>query len=365
MIKRKKQPKIKEIACLNCGHPFTGNEVFCPNCGQKANNKKITFSTFIREVFASFFSWDAKFWRTIFPLLFKPGKVSKDYIEGKRARYTNPFRFYITMSILFFLVVGILKTHKKYKELNETKVAVKKENSEKDIRDAIFTELEKAQKKTDSLQQLIKNDSITRVQDSIALNKELKSFKLTFADNDNINSFIKFQREHPRMSTDEALEKLNFEKSFSNRFWYSRAGVINSFFDKNGEQEKFNDHLISYISIALLILLPILALFLKLLYVRRGYTYVEHLVFTFHIQTVCFIILTALLFVRFFTTFKTVSILQTFSISFLIYLFIAMKRFYKQKWFKTLVKFFTINFIFSILMVFTIIIISIVGLAMY
>ncbi|WP_420793206.1 DUF3667 domain-containing protein [Polaribacter ponticola] len=56
----------------------------------------------MHEVFNGLFNFDAKFWNTIIPLLINPGKVSRDYIDGKRQRYTNPFRFYLTVSIIFF-----------------------------------------------------------------------------------------------------------------------------------------------------------------------------------------------------------------------------------------------------------------------
>lgn len=369
MRKKTKLPITKEISCSNCDHPFTGHEVFCPQCGQKTNNVKVTFGNFIREVFASFFSWDAKFWRTLFPLLFKPGNVSKDYIEGKRARYTNPFRFYITMSILFFLVLGLEQTYNKYKSLNTiNEIAIKKGDNKQTIQEKFLTELENASKKTDSLKQIIKNDSLKNKKDSIAIQNQLNSFKLLFAkenNEENITTFLRFQKNNPNTSVDSALDSLKIEKSFSNRFWYSRSKIINSFLTDNDEQKKFNSHLISYFSIALLILLPILSFFLKILYIRRGYTYVEHLVFTFHVQTVCFIVLTLFFIIRFFTSLDTINIIQLFSILLGVYLYLAMKRFYKQGWIKTLFKFLSINFIFSMLLVITIVFISVIGFALY
>lgn len=58
-------------------------------------------------MFNGVFNFDAKFWKTLIPLLTNPGKVSKDYKEGKRSRYSNPFRFYITVSIISFLILGL------------------------------------------------------------------------------------------------------------------------------------------------------------------------------------------------------------------------------------------------------------------
>ena len=109
------------MECLNCGHPFFGNEKYCPNCGQKNKSKKIAFKSFLVEVFNGFISWDAKFWKTLIPLLTKPGKVSKDYISGKRSRYSNPFQFYLSVSILFFIILGLTK---KYNEFQEARMNI-------------------------------------------------------------------------------------------------------------------------------------------------------------------------------------------------------------------------------------------------
>ena len=78
----------------------------------------LSIKQFISEFFAGFFSFDTRFFKTIVPLLFKPGKVSKEYIEGKRKKYTNPFQFYLHTSIVFFLLMGLISTINNFKKLN-------------------------------------------------------------------------------------------------------------------------------------------------------------------------------------------------------------------------------------------------------
>jgi hypothetical protein len=73
----------------------------------------------VQEVFNGFISFDAKFWRTIIPLLTSPGKVTKNYVSGKRNRYSNPFRFYLTVSIFFFLIVGLSISKNKFEKLTQ------------------------------------------------------------------------------------------------------------------------------------------------------------------------------------------------------------------------------------------------------
>ncbi len=371
MKKSKKVRVIKNIDCLNCGFPFSGHEVFCPECGQKNKGKKITLSNFLSEIFKGFTSWDTKFWRTLFPLLIAPGKVSRDYIEGKRARYTNPFRFYITTSIIFFLLLGARKTQKRYNEFNSRNNTVinsiaSDEIDRDSLQSTIYKELDKTQRKKDSLKNLlIKTDSIQKVKDSTSLKNELDSFKLAFADTDDILPFIQFQKKHPNLSVDKALDSLHVEKNFSNRFWYSRSKIINSFISDKDENKKFANYIVSHISIALLFLLPLLAFCLKVFYFRRKFNYVDHLIFTFHVQTVFFILSTVFIIISFFQSLDSDRVMMIFSILFLIYLYIAMKTFYKQGWFKTLFKFLMTNFIFMILFVLGAVMVSAIGFIMY
>ncbi|WP_442265229.1 DUF3667 domain-containing protein [Tenacibaculum sp. ZS6-P6] len=356
MAKKKQLIKSNETNCLNCGYEFEGHELFCPVCGQKNKDKRITFGSFVKEVFAGFFSWDAKFWRTLRPLLFKPGRVSKDYIEGKRVKYSNPFRFYLTTSVLFFLLVGLNNTIKEYRELSSTDIKNEKKITVKQVSDSIKKEIETGKKQyinTDfrgfkkGLQAGMKNG----MKDGIK--KDSSSTTDSIKKGNSFDNFVKFNTKNPKLSTDEALDSLNVEKNFSNRLKYSKAKTFSSLINNEDGVKSFIDNLVSKTSVALFILLPIFALFFKLIYIRRKFTYVEHLVFIFHIQTVFFIIF--ILFVLFDiglpeqmeTNGSTV--ISILVLIFMIYLFIAMKRFYKQGFFKTLIKYFFVNLTFMML----------------
>ncbi|GEM_PF-518218 len=105
----------KGIECLNCKQPISDNDNFCSNCGQVNDELPLSIKQFISEFFSGFFSFDTRFFNTFMPLLFKPGRVSKDYIEGKRRRYVNPFQLYLHVTIVFFLLQGLLSVLDEYK----------------------------------------------------------------------------------------------------------------------------------------------------------------------------------------------------------------------------------------------------------
>ena len=151
--------------------------------------------------------------------------------------------------------------------------------------------------------------------------------------------------------------------SFYNRFIFNRVQVIENLNSDGDKFSKIGQEFMSYLSISMFVLLPIFTLSLSFFYMRRRHTYVEHLVFVFHTQTVFFLLL---------TLFYIVSLLRDqdlmigifFSI-FLLYLFLALKKFYQQNFFKTLFKFILVNFSFVIVSIFGVMSIVILTFIMY
>ena len=103
MEKSRFAKKYRGHQCLNCETPLEKEDKYCSYCGQLNSNKKLSFNDFFNEFFGSIFSYDSRIYRTLNVLIFKPGKISLEYIKGKRAKYANPFRFYLSVSIIFFL----------------------------------------------------------------------------------------------------------------------------------------------------------------------------------------------------------------------------------------------------------------------
>jgi hypothetical protein len=89
-------------SCLNCGTRLTGQ--YCGQCGQRATSRFISIFELLRDAFGDLFELDSRLWRTLAPLLVRPGLLTRDYLEGRRARYMPPFRMYLVLSLLFFVV---------------------------------------------------------------------------------------------------------------------------------------------------------------------------------------------------------------------------------------------------------------------
>jgi hypothetical protein len=110
---------IKHHHCQNCKTPLPNLEEYCPNCGQLNHDLKIPLKHLFLEILESTFHFETTFWVTLKNLLFFPGKITKEFIAGKRATYMNPFRMYVFVSIIFFLLLGKLTNNSKQEQIAE------------------------------------------------------------------------------------------------------------------------------------------------------------------------------------------------------------------------------------------------------
>lgn len=88
--------------CRNCETPLTYE--YCPQCGQLAADFHRPIWSLIKEGLSDFFALDGRVSRTVPALLFRPGHVTRAYLDGKRARYVPPFRLFLLASLLFFSI---------------------------------------------------------------------------------------------------------------------------------------------------------------------------------------------------------------------------------------------------------------------
>ncbi|PHR68718.1 MAG: hypothetical protein COA67_12485 [Lutibacter sp.] len=233
---------MRGIECLNCKQPISDNDNFCSNCGQVNDELPLSIKQFISEFFSGFFSFDTRFFKTFIPLLFKPGKVSKDYIVGKRRRYVNPFQLYLHVTILFFLIIGLFSALDEYK-ISDTTIDKNPEN-------AILTTIDSLKNNTE-LNEVIANIPISQATDSILseigsheviqiINKELKpknieEIRIKIDSIFNATNFISLMK-NSEFSDDERdsiyMEYFSFNHKFN-----TQEGVI---FEKKGSNELQN-----------------------------------------------------------------------------------------------------------------------------
>lgn len=96
------------LVCANCGADLAGE--YCAACGQRHEPHVHTVGHFASEAFESISHADSRLWRTLWLLLTRPGFLTREFLAGRRARYLPPFRLYLVISVLFFLIVGLPET---------------------------------------------------------------------------------------------------------------------------------------------------------------------------------------------------------------------------------------------------------------
>ena len=90
--------------CLNCGAKLLGPH--CSLCGQRHEPHPPTVGHLLGETFESITHADSRLWRTLATLLARPGRLTREWLAGRRADYLPPVRLYLVLSVVFFLTVA-------------------------------------------------------------------------------------------------------------------------------------------------------------------------------------------------------------------------------------------------------------------
>jgi hypothetical protein len=309
--------------CLNCGAHLRGQ--YCGNCGQRARSRLISLWELISDAFGDLFELDSRLWQTLVPLMIRPGQLTHDYLQGRRARYMPPFRMYLVLSLLFFLV-AFFDPRESLGILYEPQAA---EQAEADQGREAAGIAEEVRKDLAAEGVIVGNEEPPAVPDededgglNIRINDEGGADTDCEIDDFTINGPEWLKR---RLTPERLLHICEQVKK------------------DNGRQ--FVKNLYDNIPMALIVLLPIMAFVLKALYPLSRRYYVEHLLFFVHFHAFMFVILTLQILLgrlnALLPTPEALGILVIVAASFYVpvYLFVAMRRVYGQGRLLTALKF--------------------------
>ncbi len=272
------------LACLNCGTRLRGQ--YCGNCGQRSRNRLISIWQLLKEAFGDLLELDSRLWKTIIPLLIRPGQLTRDYLEGRRARYMPPFRTYLVLSVIFFVVVFFdpQKDLSFFFEPEPPPTAeeiAQKEEAQRLKAEKKQAEVDAAVERLKQLEAAGKIDGKVRAE----LEDDRGGLNITFGGDDEDDAFFG-DCSKASISGDE-----DFPEWFQKRFTDERVKEI---CERNNARgiDNFRDAIVDKIPIALIVLLPLMALVLKILYPLSRRYFVEHLLFFVHFHAFFFLILT-------------------------------------------------------------------------
>lgn len=332
--------------CLNCGTPLKGP--FCHYCGQPDRNFMRFFPVLLRDLMEDLLDLDSRFMRTIKPLLFKPGRLTRDYMEGRRFRYAPPMRLYIFSSILFFLLAALLSSD-----------SISVSSSGKD--DSIIHLIADSEEEKQAAQEAI-NQLPGPIRKQIKVENELAENELA----DNVSSGfelddIQFNDEpwdretNPvdiRWLPDWLNDRINEEIENSPK----KAEQINE------NPNLLIDKVFDILPAAMFILLPVVALILKFWYLFAKRFYIEHLIFSLHNHAFIFVSLILILLTNLAGSLLGSHgysgaasamewLVALISIWIPIYLFISLRVVYQQGWLMTQGKFLAIGMSYMTLLI--------------
>jgi hypothetical protein len=331
----------KEKICLNCNASIYGR--YCHVCGQENIEPKENFLHLINHFVEDITHFDGKFFLTLKDLLFKPGFLSREYLRGKRASYLHPVRMYVFTSAIFFLIF--------FSFVHIGGDGIVKENK-KQARNGIQTGKGFGEKYTgsDSAEDMV-SDSIVKVLDSAKLKNHGNTF-VVIGDTvhaGTIKEYDSIQASMPINKRDNWVKRMYERRSVG-----IKQNMLSH--DKELYKKLFNE-LVHSTPKMMFILLPLIALLLKLLYIRRSQLlYIDHAIFIIHLFIAIYMLwlfsygfsyLGDLTGIR---LLKNLSGFMFFVIQF--YQYKAMRNFYGQSRIKTILKYCIFNFITFLFFIF-------------
>lgn len=294
--------------CKNCGNELHAQ--YCSVCGQFAHLDNRPFGESLAFYLEHHYGLDHKLGRTLHNLFFKPGFLTKEYIKGRIYHYVHPFKIYFFSSILFFgVALGVASKDDKSKD------------------EKINLDIDKDPVKDAKTGEKAKSYTINFDTDGSTVKKINK------ADSAKVAKALALKNE--KVSEEEEEDESAFETVVTEL-------IENKF---NGKTKHEMEQMLYHnISLSMLLLMPIFALLLKLVYIRRKFPYMNHFVHSIHLHSVFFILTsTGLLWD---TYIKTPGLSGWMILATFIYLVVSLSKFYNQGWMKSLAKAFLLIFVY-------------------
>ncbi len=240
-----REERPRPAACLNCGS--TRVEEFCAHCGQRNVDMRIPARDLALDAIEDGLSLDSRVGRTVVPFLFRPGFLTVEWTEGRRARFSSPLRLYLLASFAFFLATSLVDDMRPRMRIDgeEAKAAVEE----------VRTELDRTGVTTD----------------------------------DDLNLTLGGDRQHVPAGTAEQHEKLRAQG------WIGR--VVDDRWKDFGKMsqaelaDRLNRAFREWVPRVMFFLVPAAVLILAMLWRRRWLS--EHVVLALHLHAFAFTLLTA------------------------------------------------------------------------
>jgi hypothetical protein len=395
--RRSKLPVQPLTHCENCGAPLTGE--FCAQCGQHAIDYRRSIFRVLLDAADSFLNWDTKFLHSMNQLLIHPWQLTNDFNAGRRARYVHPLRLYLIASIVFFLLARAINwdsdgpiqlTAQDRTELVASLARMVEPNSpltpeqraevelarvklaepegaltteeraqlKKTIHAYIKSQVSKSLGAEERAKMAAMMARIPKIRDP---EKETTPPLVPLPPDPNVSAPAIPNPSIPAITvapTPKASRHFSVgppgEKKSAFALWLEKQ--VKEKIGEDGARAKlFLETLRSNIPAMMLCCIPLFAFILKILYIRKGRFYVEHLVYALHIHTFLYVavIITSLAVMGANRTVPALGgwITGLMVCAIVVQIFLSIRRVYKQGWIMTMMKFLFGGFVYCVILV--------------
>jgi hypothetical protein len=331
--------------CHNCAATLADTDRFCTHCGQKYGSIKISIWSLLGEFIQTIFNVDNKLWQSL-GALFVPGKLTLAFLGGQRQRYFTPVRLFFVTGLLFFAVISSWGDKASRDFLTE-----RVRSNEQDMYYTLF--LTKVQEQSDTVVQLLPQWPMSRTvldslygrmhgdrQDSTEL-----GVKVNFGNGvGSAASDLRIAKSDlAELSVDSLVARYIPDESYWEKM------ILRQNIKLQREGSSFVGYFTSKLVWMMLLMMPVFALLLKLFYIRRGYFYTEHLVFSFHTHAFLFLVVGMAALLEYSNIIAENTLVGPSLLITWVYYLLAMRKVYRQSWGKTLIKLLLLNLSYIIL----------------
>ena len=259
--------------CRNCGAQLRGD--YCHHCGQREGRGELFFFQALGEITGDVFTWDSRFWRTLIPLIFRPGFLTAEFIAGRRARYLPPFRLYLIISFVLFLVVSFTATGLL-------------DGDEPGIR--ITSDAESL----DPNQAAVVNEALEDLDITIDLRPQTMA-ELADSEEKVFAPVVIGSRDKEGDADDEDDRQADINIGLADENSPIWLQELDERIETNGrrlmdEPGPFLDLFLDYLPQLMFLMLPLFALLLRLVYLFSPFHYLQHLVFGLHYHSFVYLL---------------------------------------------------------------------------
>ncbi len=102
---------VTDAVCASCETSLQPEQRFCGHCGQRAHAGRLTMRQIAHDVLHALTHADHSVFSLVRQLAYRPGRVAREYVDGRRKKYFGPFPFVVISAGLASFMIYVTGVH--------------------------------------------------------------------------------------------------------------------------------------------------------------------------------------------------------------------------------------------------------------